>query len=699
MPNFKPKPQKEPQPHLWDTPLPIDCLWGIYARQSTPSQVTNNIQSTEMQTEELLQWLFTRGVKESHIHLFDADLGRSGTLRIDQRTGLQELVEKIKADKIKAVLVYQVSRLFRDETAVQYNVFATICRQHNCVLVTADGMIFNFNNPMQLKMFRYLAEMAAEYIPQHVHMLHEMRERKARKGLYAGMGSIPRGYIVDYDKKSPTYNKFIVYWPHGEIVFSLFKRFFEIGGDFSRLCRELHELPFVFPLFDANVDARVISRTHFRKAAGGYRITRQGLLCLLANPVYIGWWIVKGDIISKDNHERIIDEEHEYLFWYAFNKLAVYTVQGKVNEKRTTGQRRYYQKHTAANVGILKDKIVSPDGKVYVHMSHGRATYRICGTESGVYVHEVNEIGVARIDAEFFTRFFTHLRSSHDFDIYQRYLEEAEQSHASLLATLTEQLQEAQRQQNEATDEVLAIRRDINTQVKEALQQNPLLDAEEVKRTYEKEAAPMLRDLRKRSSDLEATKEALQQKLTKEQEKQPQPHLHTYADFHTELEVLIQVWDKKDFADRKDFVNLFLSQATIQVITNHWIQLDLYWSIPGWGVETLFIYRTKSNGDVWTQAEQELLKAHYEKSPREVLLQALPQKSWLAIKYEAMVLGLRRTSQSGCFLPARLTWSDWQFMEQAGIEPTAKATRVVPLYLRGWLGAHHAGHPRSARRP
>jgi len=171
---------------------------------------------------------------------------------------------------------------------------------------------------------------------------------------------------------------------------------------------------------------------------------------------------------------------------------------------------------------------------------------------------------------------------------------------------------------------VLAIRRDINTQVEEALQENPLLDPEEVKRKYEKEAAPMLRELRKRSSDLEATKEEIQQKLTKEQEKQPQQHIRTYADFHTELEVLIQEWEEKDFADRKDFVNLFLSQATLQVITNHWIQLDLYWSIPGWGAERVFIYRTKSNGDIWTQA--------------------LPQKSCLAIKHEAMFLGLHPTA-------------------------------------------------------
>src|SRR6266568_2611731 len=152
----------------WYTSLPLENNWGIYARQSTPAQVTHHIQSTEMQTEDLQAWLIAKGVAKEYIFLFDADLGLSGTLRIDQRTGLQELVARIEADEIKAVLVYQVSRLFRDETGVQYNVFATKCKEHHCLLVTADGMVFNFNVPMHLKMFRYLGEMAAEYIPQQI---------------------------------------------------------------------------------------------------------------------------------------------------------------------------------------------------------------------------------------------------------------------------------------------------------------------------------------------------------------------------------------------------------------------------------------------------------------------------------------------------------------------------------------------------
>src|SRR5205085_9354986 len=182
--------------------------------------------------------------------MFDADLGISGTLPIEQRTGLQELVEYIKSGLIKAVLVYQISRLFRDDTGVQYNTFAEICKQHNCVLVTADGMVFNFNNRMHLKMFRFLAEYAAEYIPQQIGLLHAARMRKARKGLYVGLGGVPRGFIVDYNKESKTYRKFIPYTAHAEPVLSLFERFYALCGDASAFCREVENMPYVFPAFE-----------------------------------------------------------------------------------------------------------------------------------------------------------------------------------------------------------------------------------------------------------------------------------------------------------------------------------------------------------------------------------------------------------------------------------------------------------------
>jgi DNA invertase Pin-like site-specific DNA recombinase len=250
--SFQPPQQKTVQEDMWSSSFPIDVMWGIYARQSTPAQVLKNFESTEMQTDDLIQYLVERGVKDEKWQLFDADLGLSGTLPIDKRTGLQELVEGIKAGIIKAVLVYQISRLFRDDTGVEYNTFAKICREHDCILVTADGMVFNFNNRMHVKMFRFLAEYAAEYIPQQIGLLQAARLRKARRGLFVGFGYPSRGYVVDYNKENKTYKKYILYPPHQEAVVNLFDRFYVLDGDLTQLCREIEAMPYVFKSFDAS---------------------------------------------------------------------------------------------------------------------------------------------------------------------------------------------------------------------------------------------------------------------------------------------------------------------------------------------------------------------------------------------------------------------------------------------------------------
>src|SRR6185312_13313994 len=419
---IKPK-VKEPEPiDIWNVKLPLNAIWGIYARQSTPAQLVKNTQSTEMQTDDLIKWIEERNLLARKICLFDADLGVSGTLRIDQRTGLQELVARIEADEIKVVLVYQISRLFRDETGVQYNVFATKCKEHNCLLVTADGMMFNFNNPMHIKMFRYLAELAAEYIPTQIKLLHQARLRKARQGFYAGQGTIASGYIVDYNQESPTFGKFIVYQDHKPPVLLLFERYYELGGNFNALCREVDEMPFVFPDFEPWVDKRNVNHWKKRKhVPGGYKLKRFGVYSILTNPVYIGWWIVAGDVISRTNHEPLIDKEHEYLFWYAFDRLSGYTVDGEENEKRVIREQRYYQKSTIVATitsGILKDRIVADGAKVYVHNTGEKYSYILSYSQvrGGSTTVGDCQIDAATVDAAFSDCFFRHLEEVHELD-------------------------------------------------------------------------------------------------------------------------------------------------------------------------------------------------------------------------------------------------------------------------------------------
>lgn len=682
MPSFKPKEHSEEEENIWNVKLPVDVFWGIYARQSTPTQLLNNVESTEMQTDDLIRWLVVRGVLDGKIALFDADLGVSGTKRIDERTGLQELVEKIKQGIIKAVLVYQISRLFRDETGVQYNVFADVCKQHNCLLVTSDGMIFNFRNPMHLKMFRFLAEMAAEYIPQHIRLLHQARERKARKGLYAGLGVAPKGLIVDYNEKSKTYEKYIAYPPHAEVVLSLFRRFYELDGNLNKLCAELREKAVIFPPFDETVDKKNSRKRRWKKVEGGYHISRNGLVTLLTNPVYIGWWIVKGDVVSRDNHERIIDKAHEYLFWFAFDALADYTTKGEVNEKRTR-ERRFYHRGTNPKAGLLKDRISGVDSAVYVHLVANLPTYVITNPKARVDKKYSTAILARVIDTEFLKRFFAHLRCTHDFDNYRHYIKQMEEQHVSTTTLLTSQLQNVQEQQAEIVDELLSIRRDIAKQVAEIVQEDQSLDPEQVKQKLEEEHAPLVRDLRKRSASLEAVKEEVQTKLTK-MEREKTPHIvPSFADFHTELEHLITVWGKKPFRERQDFVNLFVRQAVLSAASPHWMKLDIHWSLPGWESETLFIYRNCGSLTRWNQSEREIISQHYPATDKEELMSLLPDKTWGSIKNEGRRQKLHRSANqaSDFSIPRQMCWEDYQFAKTLGIDAKDRDTICVRLSI------------------
>src|SRR5205807_2723785 len=423
---FQPQ-QKTTQEEMWYSTIPVDLMWGIYARQSTQAQLIKNTESTEMQTEDLIQLLVDRGVKGGNWQLFDADLGLSGTLTIDERTGLQDLVEQIKEEKIKAVLVYQISRLFRDDTGVEYNTFAKICKENDCVLMTADGMVFNFSNRMHLKMFRFLAEYAAEYIPQQLGLLYAARMRKARRGLFVGFGHVSRGYIVDYDRESPTYQRLILYPPFRDPIINLFERFYSLEGSMASLCREVEAMPYVFPFYDSQVDKRNIRDQRWKKVTGGYHLTRRGIISILTNPVYIGWYIVGGDIISTDNHEPLLPPEKQYLFWYAFDNLSEFTTEGEKNQKRTVGPRRFYQKHTTDEVGLLKDRIETPSGSsIYVHLSESKRhhSYRIYKEATKVYGKLESEVEIGLVDTAFTDLLFKHLRQVHDFDNFRQWSNE-----------------------------------------------------------------------------------------------------------------------------------------------------------------------------------------------------------------------------------------------------------------------------------
>jgi DNA invertase Pin-like site-specific DNA recombinase len=674
--------QKRPAPEremdTWNTTLPIEVQWGVYARQSSMAQLKKHANSTEMQTEDLQAWLVSEGVTLDRIALYDADLGLSGQLRIDQRPDLSRLMNDIERGFIKAVLVYQVSRLFRDLTAIQYDTFAEVCAKAGCILATANGMIFNFRNRFHIKMFRYLSELAAEYIPQQIGLLLEAREHKARKGQYAGHGPVATGYIVDYDKYSQTYMKYVPYEPWASVVFWLFKRYYELDGNMIQFCRELDAIPVLFPDVPEELhkefDERNFPRKNRRRVTGGYHISQPGLVSILTNPVYIGWWIVIGDVVSRDNHTRIVPLEYEYLFWFAFDRLSPFTVEGEVNTKRAHTPRKFYQRHTNPTAGILKMRITSVHGRVFTNTSTKHGTlYAIYPFTDQVKRTQLREIDADCVDPPFVQAFLAHLQETHDLDHYRDFIDTTLKKREEEEANIRRQLATIAQHQQAILNDIEDIRVKINTQA----------TSEERKKQLEADYAPLLDSWQKRYLNNEKLKRELLDKLPQPEVSEEFQQMRTFADFQTEVRRLIPVWDKKPFAVRQEFVNLFVREARITIVATHWIQLDVYWTHPSWTGDRIFLYLPRGSSDKWTPEEEEVIATYYETAPKEELLQRLSNKSWGSIAMHAsQEMHLYRRVQTPYPIPRNATWDDLQFLQAQGLDVDSRSPKFEQLSPR-----------------
>src|SRR5947209_14638816 len=173
----------------------LDKFLAIYARQSTREQVINNREAHDQQTIGLVKEAKELGWDDDHILVYIENKRKdgkwrnaSGRLRIDQREHLQALVDRIAKDEVKAVLVWAVDRLFRDEDGIQPPTFVKTCREHHCLIITTDDL-FDFNNRRRDDRKRFLdaAQAAADYVTKHV----RGRMLPARADVTPGSGRRP----------------------------------------------------------------------------------------------------------------------------------------------------------------------------------------------------------------------------------------------------------------------------------------------------------------------------------------------------------------------------------------------------------------------------------------------------------------------------------------------------------------------------
>jgi hypothetical protein len=330
--------------------LRIDRPVVVYYRQSDRSQVGNV--STAMQVEDLPGYLQRLGWASENIILIDDDMGVSGAMTINQRTGMLRLISLIIHGSISAVACQDEDRLFRDATQIQVNLFVQACLEAGVVVITPQ-MIYDFAGPngfIHARQFRYKSELAADFLDSHVRgRLVAAKQRLLAQGIWVG-GNIPVGFILDGRRTlsdgspNPQWHKYAPFTPYAHVINAYYRLFLDHGGVVAATAVDICRHGPYYPDFDDLDLLRLVPEGYLlRKPAGlrkhddHYHPVEGTLGNLLMNAAYIGHWVVNNRVVKWNNHPAIVPED---VFMQAFNYLSERTLEGQPNPRFLPTDRR-----------------------------------------------------------------------------------------------------------------------------------------------------------------------------------------------------------------------------------------------------------------------------------------------------------------------------------------------------------------------
>jgi len=573
-------------------------------------QVQNNIHSFEMQTDKFAEHFRVNIGCTGNIEIVADDEGMSGTLDIHERPGLSRIMQMIKEESIGWVGAVHVNRFFRDQWLVNPGVFMRECFRHNIIVATLR-MNFDFRDEYCQRVFMLEAEEAARHLSWMKLVLHGARSTASDNGYYDGRWIVP-GYIVD--RSDPRRKRYIVYRPHAEVVLWLFKRFFDLDGNFPALCREVEHMPYLFPKFEDWVDKKTISKFGLKPIqegsfAGCYKPKSDGIESILTNAVYLGWWLPLHGGVIKNNHEPIISED---MYFYARRRLATHTIDG-IRQKPARISRN-------GEVKALLKKVVRDDVDNVVYALHDEENMYKSIIIGDYTQHHRFSIPIRPIDAAFLEKFLERLHSWEGCEDWEDKREQEEKSKTSREQTINSLIAEAQRRWQESM----------------AVLKNP-----NIKKTEQ-----MQIDLANECAGLEAKIAELQNQLIPPKKEEEEEDERIQYEIYTLLPDLIDEWDNLPFEQRLRFIGALARKVVLSRVTPGWVKMEIQWKREDWPVDVAHLRRA-ANGIPWSEEEEELLRRLYPTEDAQVLMQTLPARPWNAIRTHARKLGIRRDNTEG----------------------------------------------------
>ncbi len=285
----------------------------VYIRQSTTTQVENNLESQYRQYQQKGD-MEALGFKD--VVVIDEDMGISGS-GLHNRPGFKKLLVEVGARNVGLIMGLEVPRLSRNGR--EWNTLLELCEVTDTLIGDQHG-IYCPNDPNE----RLMLELKGSFGGQELRVIKDRMTaglwNKARRGeLFL---NIPAGYSKTSDdklEKDPDQRI-------QKIIESVFAKFFEVGS-----IRQTH-LYFA----DRDIEFPVRKSGKFGKQ-WQWKVPRYSYLrCMLSNPIYAGIYVfgrrettkelvdgkvelkirkVKPDqwkIVLPDNHPGYITEKKYY---------------------------------------------------------------------------------------------------------------------------------------------------------------------------------------------------------------------------------------------------------------------------------------------------------------------------------------------------------------------------------------------------
>jgi DNA invertase Pin-like site-specific DNA recombinase len=206
-----------------------DRLAVVYVRQSTPQQVVENRESTDLQYA-LAQRAAALGWPQERVLIIDEDQGRSAQ-SAEGRLGFQRLLAEVGLDHVGLVLGIEMSRLAR--SCKDWHQLLELCGLFRTLLADQDGLYdpTDFNDRLLLGLKGTFSEAELHTLRSR---LNEGRLNKARRGeLFShppiGYVRLPSGELVlDPDEQARDVVR---------LVFDLFERWGTVNKVLQYLVR------------------------------------------------------------------------------------------------------------------------------------------------------------------------------------------------------------------------------------------------------------------------------------------------------------------------------------------------------------------------------------------------------------------------------------------------------------------------------